>query len=84
MATQIVDEDEDDHGDSSPGQQRVAEFQATLLPGQEPDITPLSLPGDGPWEFTAGRDASRDIVINSASVSGHHADICAPGPPPKP
>jgi len=79
MATQVQDEDDEDEV-SSQTQQRVAEF-STLAPGQDPDITPLSLPGDGPWEFSAGRDAARDIVIDSASVSGHHADICAPATP---
>ena len=79
MATQVQDEDDEDEV-SSQTQQRVAEF-STLAPGQDPDITPLSLPGDGPWEFSAGRDAARDIVIDSGSVSGHHADICAPATP---
>ena len=81
MATQVCEEDDDEDEVSSPAQQRVAEFLATLAPGQDPDITPLSLPGDGPWEFSAGRDAARDIVIDSGSVSGHHADICAPATP---
>ena len=81
MATQVCEEDDDEDEVSSPAQQRVAEFLATLAPGQDPDITPLALPGDGPWEFSAGRDAARDIVIDSASVSGHHADICAPATP---
>ena len=88
MATQVLcEEDDRDDEVSSQPRQRVAEFVATLTPGQDPDITPLSLQGDGPWEFSAGRDAARDIVIDSGSVSGHHADICAPAmpcPAPKP
>ena len=80
MATQVYhDEDGEDEASSQIGA-RVAEFW-TLAPGQDPDITPLSLPGDGPWEFSAGRDAERDIVIDDAGVSGHHADICAPATP---
>ena len=87
MATQVDCDDEDDAvGSPLADQREPAQFQV-LLSGEETDITALALPGAGPWEFSAGRDAARDIVINSASVSGHHADICTPGPPspaPKP
>ena len=80
MATQCFDEDLEDDV-------RVAEFEIHV-PGTDPEMTPLPLAGNGPWEFSAGRDEARDIVINSTSVSGHHADIGAlrapPRPPPRP
>lgn len=76
MATQVIFDGEDDEDVHSP---HVVEFEATV-PGDDPVITNLRLDGSGPWTFTAGRDATRDIVINSSSVSRHHADIGASNP----